>query len=184
MTRSVHEQVLGDRYADLPTQMQAIHKIGQGHVWQGTAKVTRGANPLARLIAALMGFPPAGDRTPVTVKMEPHNGGERWTRVFGTAPSASTFNSFQTPGTGRNKGLLVERFGIISVAMTLEMRNRAMYLVPQRWNMGGIPLPKFLLPGGDSFERETDGTFWFDVTIKAPVFGLIVAYKGWLALTP
>jgi len=175
----VHEQILEARFSDLPPQMQAIHRIGPGHSWHGRSQIIRSKNILGRIIAAMMRFPPQADDVAVTVKMEPHKGGERWTRTFGN----KTFSSFQTPGTGRNEGLLVERFGLVSVAMSLEIKGSAMYLVPQRWNILGLPLPKLLIPGGDSFEYEKDGTFHFDVTIKAPMFGLIVSYKGWLTPT-
>jgi hypothetical protein len=46
----------------------------------------------------------------------------------------------------------------------------------------GIPLPRFLLPEGESFETERNGKFCFDVEIAAPLIGLIVSYKG--QLTP
>ena len=44
----------------------------------------------------------------------------------------------------------------------------------------GIPLPRALLPGDQSFEYEADGRFVFDVEIGAPGVGRIVHYRGTL----
>ncbi len=173
---ALYERALGSAYTALPQQIQDIHRIGKGHVWAGKAQVTRGKGALARLIAMAFGFPQEVSETPVSVKMVPDKGGERWTRTFGD----HVFSSFQYAGTGRNAALVVERFGLIHVGLATVMNDDKLYLVPRRWTIFGIPLPGFLLPGGDSFEHEQDGMFRFNVTIKAPIIGLIVAYKGWL----
>ncbi|MNM15569.1 hypothetical protein D3C81_257960 [compost metagenome] len=86
----------------------------------------------------------------------------------------------QTQGQGRNEALLVERFGVISVALALLVDNGRLQLVPRRWSILGMPLPRALLPGENSFEHEVDGRFVFDVEIGAPVVGRIVHYRGTL----
>ena len=44
-------------------------------------------------------------------------------------------------------------------------------------------MPRFLLPTGECFETERDENFAFDITIRAPLVGLIVAYRGTLQPT-
>jgi len=88
----------------------------------------------------------------------------------------------QTPRQGRKSSLIVERFGPFAVALALVAGADCLYLVPRRWSCLGLPLPKFLLPAGTTFESERDGEFNFDVEIRAPLVGLIVSYKG--ALRP
>jgi len=73
---------------------------------------------------------------------------------------------------------LLERFGIIEIALALVVDGGRLFLVPRRWNCLGIPLPRWLLLVGTSYECEIDGRFAFDVEIGAPVVGLIVAYRG------
>jgi hypothetical protein len=87
----------------------------------------------------------------------------------------------QSCGTGRNQYLLVERFGIIAVSLALVVEDDRLFLRPRRWSLLGLPLPNFLLPAGNSFEAEVDGCFRFNVEIRAPVVGLIVAYQGQLS---
>ena len=129
---------------------------------------------LAKLVAAAIGFPKAQSRVPVTVTFSPANDQERWTRSFG----GKSFSSVQSYGTGRNRHLLVERFGVASFALALVVDDDRLLLVPRRWSVLGIPMPRFLLPDGQSFETERDGQFCFDVEISLPLIGLIVAYRG------
>ena len=75
----------------------------------------------------------------------------------------------------------MERFGIITVALALVISDEKLFLIPRHWRAFGIPLPKALLPKGNSFEAEEEGRFRFDVEVSAPIVGLIVAYKGTLS---
>jgi hypothetical protein len=129
---------------------------------------------LARFAASVMGFPKAATHIPVTVAFDPENGGERWTRDFG----GRRFASLQSRGVGRNEYLLVERFGPLSFAMALTAEEDRLHLIPRRWSAFGIPMPRWLLPNGTSFETEVEGRFRFDVEIAAPFIGLIVSYRG------
>jgi hypothetical protein len=42
-------------------------------------------------------------------------------------------------------------------------------------------MPRWLMPGGDSFETVKDGRFRFHVEIRLPLAGLVARYRGWLA---
>ncbi|WP_421569912.1 DUF4166 domain-containing protein [Stenotrophomonas sp. PD6] len=170
----LYRQVLGSAFATLPPQVQALHLGTTAHRWSGVSQIRRGTGVLARMIAAVIGFPAAGANVPVTVTFTPENGGERWTRDFG----GRRFSSWQRRGAGRNDALLMERFGLIDVALALVVEGNRLTLVPRRWSFLGIPLPKALLPKGTTFETEVDGRFVFNVEIAAPVVGLIVAYRG------
>jgi hypothetical protein len=176
----LYQQVLGSAFAQLPAQVQALHADAGERRWHGTAEVRRGRGLLARMVAALIGFPPAASAVPVSVGFTPERGGERWTRDFG----GRRFSSWQRGGQGRNTHLLVERFGIVDVALALVVDADCLRLVARRWSCLGIPLPKALLPGGNTFETERDGRFVFDVEIAAPWIGLIVGYRGSLVADP
>lgn len=144
----------------------------------GRAEVRRGEGLIARLAAALIGFPQAGADVPVRVTIAPEHDGERWTREF----EGKVFSSVLRPGVGPTEGHLLERFGIIEIALALVADGDRLLFVPRRWTCLGIPLPRFLLPVGTTYECERDGRFAFDVEIGAPGVGLIVAYRG--ALDP
>ena len=173
---SLYQRLLGSAYAQLPASVQALHAPSAAKRWSGTASVERGRGLLSRLLGKVFGFPAAGEGVPVSVEFIPETGGERWTRTF----AGRRFSSLQTQGQGRNEALLVERFGVISVALALLVDNGRLQLVPRRWSLLGMPLPQWLLPGENSFESDEDGCFVFDVEIGAPVVGRIVHYRGTL----
>jgi hypothetical protein len=171
---SLYRLVLGSAFDTLPAQVQALHSAAETRHWSGIADVRRGSGIMAKVAGSIMGFPQAASDVPVSVTLTPEDDGERWTRNFG----GKIFSSHQRRGRGKDDYLLVERFGLISVALALVIEVNRLFLIPRRWSFLGIPLPKFLLPTGRSFESEQDGRFNFDVEISAPILGLIVAYRG------
>lgn len=172
----LYRRLLGSAFDTLPGPVRALHGTAAAREWQGEAEVRRGHSMLARLAAAIAGFPKASAAVPVTVAFAPEGNGERWTRDFG----GRRFSSLQTAGTGRADYLLVERFGPATFAMALVVDGDRLRLVPRRWTMFGVPMPRALMPDGPSFETEVDGKFRFDVEIAAPLVGLIVGYRGML----
>lgn len=169
-------RVLGTAFEALPASLQALHDSRVTRHWHGLARVERGRGLGAALVTALVGFPRSGVDVPVSVTLNAEGDGERWTRTF----AGRTFRSHQTPGRGKDEHLVVERFGVAAVALALVVEGDRLLFVPRRWSLLGIPMPRALLPDGESFETEADGRFRFDVAIRAPLLGLIVAYQGWL----
>ncbi|NIZ59667.1 saccharopine dehydrogenase [Sedimentitalea sp. CY04] len=175
----LYRQVLGDAFDLLPPQVQALHDDVRARSWSGTARVQRGTGLISRALGALFGFPNTADQVPVNVCFTPQDGGETWTRRFGTR----SFSSVQTLGRKRRNHLVLERFGPVTVALALVVDAQKLFLIPRSWSFLGLPLPQFLLPKGQSFETQVDGAFCFDVEISAPLIGLIAAYQGELHST-
>jgi hypothetical protein len=88
----------------------------------------------------------------------------------------------QTQGRGRFGRLVCERFGPLNVGMALVCEGQRLRFVVRRWSMCGIPLPRALVPRGESYEFVEAGRFHFHVEIAHPFTGLIVRYRGWLVL--
>ena len=175
----LYPDILGAAYEDLPEQVRALHwpeaTVGRT-VWHGQAQIEGADNVIGRMIARLFRFPSAARDVPTSVTFDTNGAQEVWTRRFGTQKMVST----QEPGRGRNAHLMVERFGPVAVALAVTVVERRLYLTPRRWTVFGVPLPKFLLPGGQTFEAEENGKFQFDVTISVPIVGRLVRYCGWL----
>jgi hypothetical protein len=176
----IYRQVLGDAFDRLPPQIRALHDDTRSRQWQGRAQVRRGTGLIASALARVFGFPHGTADIPVTVRFDTDKGRETWRRQFGEA----RFSSVQKPGQGRHHRLMMERFGPITVALALVVKDDRLFLVPRSWSCLGLPLPGFLRPKGNSFEAEVDGKFRFDVEIAAPLIGLIVAYQGELTPCP
>ena len=171
----LYPRLLGNAWQALPLEIQAMHPPTTG-IALGRAVVERGANPISRWVAALIGFPEPTNDTTLAVRFDVSPCAETWTRTFGT----KSFSSRQVPGRGRSEGLLCESFGPLTFAMALVHRDGRLMLVLRRWSAFGIPLPMWLCPRSNSCEFVEDGRFRFHVEISHPLVGLIVRYRGWL----
>lgn len=172
----LYRRILSSAFATLPPRLQELHGSNRTRRWAGVASVRRGRGVVTNLVAALVGFPRTASQVPVTVTFSPDNGAERWTRTFG----GKSFSSVQAFGTGKDRYLLVERFGIASFAIALVIEDGRLLLIPRRWSLAGIPMPGILLPTGTSYEMVQNGQFSFSVEISMPLIGRIVAYRGTL----
>jgi Domain of unknown function (DUF4166)/Saccharopine dehydrogenase NADP binding domain len=175
-TLPLYRRLLGDAYEALPAPLQAMHDLNGEMAAEGVATVTRGQGLLARLMAAVIGFPRAGENVPVRVAFKAERGCERWTRTF----AGRSFHSTQEQGRGRFEWLLCERFGPVNAGMALVLDDGKLRLIVRRWSVFGIPLPVALAPRGDSYEYAENGRFHFHVEIAHPFTGPIVSYRGWL----
>ena len=172
----LYRHLLGAAYAAMPTPLQEMHDLKGDMTAEGSATVTRGSGLLARLAAAIVGFPQAGENVPLRVDFSNENGRERWTRTF----AGRSFHSTQEEGRGRFEWLVCERFGPLCAGMALVLDDGKLRLIVRRWSVLGIPLPLWLAPRGDSYEYAANGRFHFHVEIAHPFTGLIVGYRGWL----
>jgi hypothetical protein len=172
----LYARILGEAWRMLPEEICQMHDIGDGATAAGRASVERGRNPLARLTATLIGFPTTQSDIPVRVQFAAASGTETWTRWFGS----EQFRSRQFAGSGRAERLLCERFGALTFAMALVVREKRLALVLRRWSIFSLPLPMWLCPRSDSYESAEGGRFNFHVKISHPLIGLIVRYDGWL----
>jgi hypothetical protein len=172
----LYARLLGSAWGKLPTPIRAMHDFTGERIAEGLATVERGKNPLARLAAFIFGFPKAGSEIPVHVKFREEYGGEHWTRTFGGKP----FSSLQKLGKGFETHLILESFGPFHVGLANVVDGNRLKVIPRSWRFLGIPLPRVILPSGDTYEHAADGRFNFHVEIGSPMTGLIVRYKGWL----
>lgn len=173
---NLYPKALGSAYDALPETLQSLHRIDKKSVFEGRAKVTRGHSPIAWLTGLVFRFPKTTEDTPIKVVLTNNGGVETWDRHF----DGRKMVSLQEYGQGDWDGLIVEKFGPVSIAMAAIAKNGEMHLVTKGWRCLGIPLPRILAPGGDIFEHEDAGRFNFHVDICAPLLGRLVKYEGWL----
>ena len=175
---SIYEQVLGTAFATLPASLQALHRPGPRARWAGRATVTRSASRMANLVARIFAFPAAGADIPVSVTfLTAPDGRETWGRNFAGRLMLST----QQAGRGRNQHLITERFGPLAFGLAMVTDGNRLRVIPVRWSLLGLPLPRRAMPRGQSYETEVDGKFRFHVEIAVPLIGPVVTYDGWLA---
>ena len=111
----LYRRVLGEAWDSLPAPLQTMHDVQSERTADGVAVVERGSGLLARLVAFVIGFPPAGTDIPITVSFRTRQGREYWQRNF----AGHAFSSVQEQGRGRFERLLWERFGPLNFVMAL-----------------------------------------------------------------
>lgn len=174
--QTVFQTHLGQSFNPLPENLKSLHNLSRSQSYKGEANITRGKNPLSWIVAALLGFPKTGLAVPARVDIEITDSDEKWTRRFG----ATTMSSRLSNAKGRYAHYIAERFGAITVYMALTPEGEHLRYTVKHWSFLGLPLPRLLCPGGDVYEYEQDGRFHFHVDMKAPLFGRLVKYEGWL----
>jgi short subunit dehydrogenase-like uncharacterized protein len=171
----LYARVMGPAFDELPPSLRAMHGVLADDGARGRAVVTRGRNPIARMIAGLVGFPAEGEHD-LHVAFAERGGIERWTRDF----SGRRFTSRLFERGGR----LNEQFGAIRFAFDLPSDSNGLSMVIRRWWLGPLPMPLALAPRAPAREWEEEDRFHFDVAIALPLIGPLVHYRGWLEAEP
>lgn len=173
----LYARVLRDDWSALPEPIRAMHDVIGDSRANGLADVDRGQGLIARIIAAVVGFPPEGRNVAVDVRFTADARGELWQRTF----ADKSFASYQFADADTAERVVFERFGLITIALHLVLDGARLGVVPLRWRLLGIPLPRALMPIGETYEAvDAQGRFTFHVEIAHPWFGLIVRYRGFL----
>lgn len=178
--QSTFRLLLGASFDRLPRTLQAVHQGLPEQTLEGIAKVQRGKGLLANGVANLFGFPQTQPGVSICVKIQQKAGTEEWQRAFGK----QRFKSTLAAGTGPSQWLLIERFGALRVHIALVVANSQLNWVVRGATLWGLRLPRMLLPSGNSYEYESEGSFHFHVEICLPLVGLVVRYEGWLKPVP
>lgn len=172
--KPLYRRVMGDGFDRLPEPTRQIHRGRPAIIAEGEAVVAPADNAICRFIARMVGVPAAEGRQPLRVVIESRDGREHWTRFFADRPMRSVMSA--APG-----GLIEERFGAVAIRMRLEPRGDGLDMVRVSGRLWGVPLPGFLLPTIKAEERvDEGGRHRFEVDIGLPLFGRLVAYRGYL----
>lgn len=165
----LYARAMGTHFAELPAPVRAMHRIAGDGGGEGEGEVRRGTGLLARMVGAVMGFPPEG-RYPVHVAFAERGGTERWSRHFGRHRFHSEMS---LAGAG-----VAERFGPLRFAFDLIPQPDGLAMKLRRWTAFGVPLPLFLGPRIAASERAEGEDFVFDVAVALPWAGPVVHYRG------
>ena len=174
----LYKKILGEAWDALPSPLVALHNITSSELKvEGVARVEAGKNLFARLIAALFGFPQAGEQVPIRVTFHRKDDGEIWQRDF----AGKKFSTFQSEGQGYADKLLVEKFGPVTFYMALLLKEGELHSVTRHWSIFGIPLPLVFAPNAHVYEYAEGDIFCFHVEVKHWLTGLLVKYQGKLS---
>lgn len=175
----LYRRVLGAGFERLPASLRALHARAGAHRYAGQVQAVRGGGLLARLCGWIAGLPPAYAGA-IEVEIHADAEGETWTRRFGRAAMRSRLRE--------RAGLIHERLGPMAFVFALEIDSQGDEDGEGvTWRLRsvralGLPLPLAWFDGMRAREFERDGRYRFEVRAALPGMGLLVEYRGWLAV--
>ena len=177
---ALYPRLVGAAWSELAEPLQRLHLCLDTVHAAGVCTVRHGTRLLARLLAAVLRLPMAGEDVPVRLVVTPHLHGERWQRMFAERPLMS--EQYAGPG-----GCLVERFGLLDVWFRLVVVDRMLCFcqerVALRFRALCVPLPRWLSPQitGREWTMPGQGRVQVAVSVSVPLVGLLLAYAGSIA---
>src|SRR5262245_56340580 len=169
MASRLYTSVLGRDWSRVSPGVARLHGRA-GAIQRGRFRVRRGESWLARLIAALLRFPPEGDLVPLTLEITDIAGRERWRRVFERTPMV-------TEQWNDGSGALVESLGPLALHFRLEIEDGALVFRLLDARVFGFALPHRLRPRVSGREWGADRT-QVAIRAEAPGLGFLLSYEG------
>lgn len=159
----------------LAPEVQCMHAEGRIVQAGGEADVEGEAHWLARLLRRLLSLPEPGAGQAISVTIERHSAYERWSRRFHSGRMHSVLRA-------DNYGRLYERLGPVTLHFALYRTGDAIDWQLQGVRLLGLPLPRALCGTVLSRSGTRDGRYTFDIDVRLPLLGQLVAYRGWLEI--
>src|SRR5688572_30318766 len=170
---SPFERLLGPDFEQLPAAVRRVHSLRQPLATAGGADITAATGFLAWLICWAAGLPRPGCGVDVSVRFEPKDdGGEFWDRQFADRRYTSSIDA----GSGRDRGLLTERFGPFDLRFRLTARPDGLAWSLAGWRCLRIPLPRWSTPRIECLESADGDRFTFDIDVTFPLIGWLMHY--------
>ena len=165
---------MGPEWERLPAGVRAIHQVGR---FRGRFDISRGRSPLAALIGAVCRFPGAGSGVATELAIVAEGDGWVWRRRFGDVEVESR--------QWLRDGRVHERFGPFVCAFALVPRPGGFDFEPSATSLriGSrlVRLPAWLAPSIRAHVRGSEARADVSVEIRAPLCGLVLAYRGEVA---
>lgn len=172
---AIYARAIGPAFDALPPAIRALHETPGRSLWRGRATTDGASGPLAALAARIVGFPGAQADCPAEISIQADGDRSVWRRRIGGRAFSSVLSR------PRSGGRVSERFGPLSMDLTLMPEDGRLIYRVDGWRLGPLPLPRALGPSTRAHEEvDADGRFVFDVEISAPLVGRLVRYRGWL----
>lgn len=179
-SQALFQRLFKEQFARMPVPWQNFHNAIGEHQFEGEAEVLRGQNFVTSLLAFLLRLPPASE-VPVKLVIRKKGEGETWARHFGDHFFQTFLFLHNETKNSDGQFLLRERFGPFCFGIALTVHAETVQWSIDRWWFAGVPLPKFLAPLSQTKEFIDDkGRYAFDIDLSVPLFGRLIAYRGWL----
>lgn len=169
-SQSLYQRVLGADYAKLPLILQQFHSLPEGGCAAGIIAVEQGEGVLRHLAASILRLPKAGGKIPLRLQVVPQDDREVWIRHF----DGQRLETLQW----QEGSCLVEKAGPLCFVFQLTADEHGLTFLPHSSRMRGIRIPDRMALRVNAHARGMEDRWRIEVTITAPLLGIIATYKG------
>ncbi len=169
----VYAELSGGSWDRVPEVVRRVHEPGRV---SGTFRIERGLGLLARLLAWLARFPPAGECVAIVLQVERTDRGLLWRRTLGE-------HLMVTEQEICGPMLMCEAAGAVSLTFRVRAGREGLHYEQRfasvRLGSRRLRLPRWLaLQVVASCTAEGAGCAFVKVEVRAPLCGLVLRYQG------
>jgi hypothetical protein len=174
-------RLLGGGFASLPEPVRRCHQIEDEFHAHGNFTITTGKTWGARLLARLMGMPPAGSSVLTHLDVSREDDALLWRRNFAGRRMDTRMYLLGDDRMAERKGLVELCFRLSIVDSGINYRSDGARICVGRLR---IPFPSLLAPviDGRAWLEPTRNVMEIRIHIASRLFGTIVSYEGPLEL--
>lgn len=169
--------LLGSRWEALPSRVRLLHKEGALVVARGRTDVRGGHRRLPCALRACLNMPAPVADAPLEVEIRRKGQEETWTRRFPDALLQSRLKP-----SSRWPDAFEEQLGAARITFTFAIKDGQLRWVTREVRLLALRLPLRWFHGIDARCSEREGRYRFDISVRLPFVGLLVAYAGWLEI--
>lgn len=162
-------------WSQLAPPVQRMHGEGAWLQARGSAQVEGDRRMAARLLRRMLSLPEPGADQSIALTIERDGAREVWTRRFARGRMRSTLHY----GDGAT---LREQLGPVSLHFRLRRDGEAIDWQLLRVTLLGLPVPRALCGNVLSRSGARDGRYAFEIDMRLPLAGRLIAYRGWLEI--
>ncbi len=166
--------LVGAGWDRLPSPVRRMHG-GEPMDARGTARVDGETHWAARLVRAIARLPPPADLVELALEIRVHDVRESWLRRFGQQRMRTELTR-----STRHPAALEERLGPARLTFAFEVVDARLHWIVREVRVFGIVLPLRWFRGMHASCGEERGRYAFDIDVRLPLVGRLVAYSGWL----
>jgi hypothetical protein len=166
--------VLGPAFENLPDRVRWLHR-GASLQARGVACVRGDSHWRARVLRAIACLPGPTDSIPLAFEIHAQATGESWLRRFGDRPMHSRLDR-----STRFARALEEQLGPVRLSFAFELLDHRLHWILRELRVLGVALPLRWFRGMRASCGEQQGRYVFDIDVRLPLVGRLVAYSGWL----
>lgn len=170
--------LLAERWNTLPACVRALHGSESDITAHGRVDVRGNPGFVARGLRFLFAMPAPRTDAALQVRITRNGLDEIWRRDFSGRRMTSHLRAAQG-----QQGAFVERLGPVAFVFEPMPTGSGLRWITREARLLGVRVPLTWFSGIEAGCEEADGRYRFDIEVRVPLLGMLVAYVGWLEVS-